>query len=131
MSIVTNIAQLAGPIPRRVEPVGDVPGLKHTDGSAAQLSVRELTHHEFRQFQKAASDEKVSRQDPQGMFVEATLCDPQGNQLCPEPGSGQKILDQYGQSVFDLLYAAATKVNSAAPDAAESAEKNSGETPTD
>lgn len=131
MSIVTNISQLAAPLPRRVEPVGDVPGLKHQDGSPAKLFVRELTHYEFRKFQEAMADEKVSRRDPQGMFLEATLCDPKGNQLCPEAGSGVKLLQEYGQSVFDLLYAAANKVNSADPKAVESAEKNSEATPTD
>lgn len=132
MSHVTNRRQLAPPVPRKIVPVGRIPGLNKVDGSPAELSARELTAFEFGEHQASLRDEygqqtaeSVSHGDLK--FLAAVLCDPQGNTLwTPEQAIDE--LGLYPKPIIDQLCIAAASVNRADTVAVDRAEKNSEET---
>jgi hypothetical protein len=136
MSHVTNPNQLAPPVPRKIVPVGKVPGLNKVDGSPALLSVRELTAYEFGEHVASLRDEygqqsaeTINHSDLK--WLGKVLCDAKGNQLWQDTQAVVDQLGQYPKSIVDQLYAAAQKVNAADVAAVDRAEKNSEETPSE
>jgi hypothetical protein len=132
MAHVTNRHQLAPPVPRKIVPVGKIPGLNKVDGTPAELSARELTAYEFGEHQASLRDEygqqtadSVSHSDLK--FLAAVLCDPNGNTLWT-PEQAVEELGQYPKPIIDRLCIVAANVNRADAAAVDRAEKNSEET---
>lgn len=133
MSHVTNAMQLAPPIPRKIVPVGEVPGLNKVDGSPAELSARQLTAYEYGEHIASCRDEwgqqtakSISHENLK--FLGQVLCDAQGNRLWHDEESVIKQLGQYPKPIIDHLIIAASKANTADAAAVDRAEKNSGTT---
>lgn len=136
MSHVTNPNQLAAPLPRKVVPVGKIPGFNKVDGSPALLSARELTAFEYGEHQTNLRDEfgqqtaeSISHADLK--FLAQVLCDAQGNRLWSDEKKAVEQLGQYPKPIVDALIIAASKVNTADEAAVARAEKNSEENPTE
>lgn len=62
MSHVTNPNQLAPPVPRKIVPVGKIPGFNKVDGSPAELSARELTAYEWGNTKRPCATRTATRQ---------------------------------------------------------------------
>ncbi len=131
---ILNPKQFAAPPPRRVEPVGPVPGLNASDGSPAELSVLEMTAWELGEFQASLRDEwgslsgKTNRHNTL-KYLASTLCDPSGNLLWQDRDEAVTDLGRWPATVTEKLFEAAQKLNSLDEESISRAEGNSGATP--